>query len=272
MDAERGTVPETSFRVEVFDNPDPEGRYHLLFRTDLGAHQGLDVITGALNSLHTLNRAAERWGLGTTMPSDTTRAQQQPPPAQSPRSMTPSEKLVVIRQMLEDHDVARWELDNLKDALAQGNQVFVWRWQELSTELEPSVSVVSVTYRNPLEVWLAASGSTLLALQSILVIVRDWSGKKRKLGAQATEAEARASLAQTEADLMRHLFDQVKEGTLQLDPLILLDRISDKELQAMQDLSSNPVTLRLPQTPDTGDLKPAQEQASGQDDSDDPRA
>ena len=189
----------------------------LIFRTDLGPNQTLAHISDCLNDLQLVMRIAERCALRMlTSPTGPDRSGRSDPEA-NPRLGNASPTTSRMRTALPE-DSTR---------------------EDLPAPASLSVTVRSVSYRNPLEVWFTAGASTALALFQFLTLVRDWSNRRRKGAAEATMAEA-------EAELWLLLVEQAKAGSLPEDPMALLNAISDVDIQAMRNLSRNPVTLELP--------------------------
>ena len=109
-------------------------------------------------------------------------------------------------------------------------------------------SVEHLTYRNPIELWVAitffgVAGLKYGAFAKILEIIRDWPSDREKGKAEAREANARADLMETRAEFARIFARQ----TARQDELSEA-RLTASELEAIDRLTDSQITLELDDT------------------------
>lgn len=121
------------------------------------------------------------------------------------------------------------------------------------------LGVVSVEYRNPLEIVLVG-GAFLLArgLVPLLRLVRDWSHTRRLGDARAQAAQNAARVSSTRADLIEWLARETREGRNPVPMTTLIDMISDSDMKALDRLAGYAVDLDAPSDTDPG--RPTSEQ------------
>jgi hypothetical protein len=115
---------------------------------------------------------------------------------------------------------------------------------ELNDRVAPAsgpVRVRSLSYSNPLEIALAVSGS-IAGLVAILVVVRDWSAKRRIGQAKAVDYE---SSVKHRKRLREHVVNQVTSGQLTLTREQAEALLTPEALDALDALRNTPVELKV---------------------------
>lgn len=107
--------------------------------------------------------------------------------------------------------------------------------------------IISVSYENPLELVLVATGGVLLALRQLLIVVRDWPARRRIGNAAANEAEAAATIR---TELRRELLDRYRRGDISASPQEIDELLGTSPIEAMARLAA--LETKVEELPDVG--------------------
>lgn len=111
--------------------------------------------------------------------------------------------------------------------------------QLFTSEVEgrAEVRVERLTYENPLELVIVATGAAILG---ILRLVRDWPANRRLADARARDFESRA---RTSDELRQVVVQQVAAGQLRLTPEQVLPLLTFDVEQALRALAEAPLSI-----------------------------
>ena len=227
---------------EPYIDPDDYTSEHVAsatFAADLGPQRSLGTVAEVVQDMATLVNLGERVALRIA--------------SEARRDRLRTEKVADAYLSSEARSLGVEETDVYR-TLPRAHALDLLADLEALPEAAYPVWVVSVRYRNPLEIVIGGVVFVLIrGLVPFLRLVRDWSHTRRLGEARAQAAHSEARITSTRADLIEWLARETREGRNYVPLRTLVDMVSDSDLKALDRLADYAVHIDVPSDSDSGD-------------------